>query len=109
MTDEQKAKCHKIADHYGENHQMLKAVEEMAELSQELIKAVNDPPNDKSQAETMKDKMLSELADVIIMTEQLVKYVADNDCATLLGGMINFKLKRQLERMEEESNVGKGS
>jgi hypothetical protein len=107
MTDEQKAKCHKIADHYGENHQMLKAVEEMAELSQVIIKAVNDPPNDKSQAEMMKDKMLSELADVIIMMEQLVKYVADNDCATLLDGMINFKLKRQLERMEEESNVGK--
>lgn len=109
MTDEQKAKCHKIADHYGENHQMLKAVEEMSELAQVIIKAVNDPPNDKSQAEMMKDKMLSELADVIIMTEQLVKYVADNDCATLLGGMINVKLKRQLERMEEESNVGKGS
>lgn len=105
MTDEQKAKCHKIAYHYGEEHQMLKAVEEMAELSQEIIKAVNDPPNDKSQAETMKDKMLSELADVIIMTEQLVKYVADNDCATLLDGMVNSKLNRQLKRMESENDA----
>lgn len=104
MTDEQKAKCHKIADHYGEEHQMLKAVEEMSELAQMIIKAVNDPPNDKFQAETMKDDMLSELADVIIMTEQLVKYVADNYCATLLDGMINSKINRQLERMEREKD-----
>lgn len=104
MTDEQKSKCHKIAEHYGEKHQMLKAVEEMAELSLVIIKAVNDPPNDKFQAETMKGEMLSELADVIIMMEQLVKYVDDNDCATLLDGMIDFKLKRQLERMKEEKH-----
>lgn len=104
MTEEQKAICYKIADHYGEEHQMLKAVEEMAELSQVIIKAVNDQPNDKFQAETMKDEMLSELADVIIMTEQLVKYVADNDCATLLDGMVNSKLNRQLERMEREND-----
>lgn len=104
MTEEQKAKCHKIAEHYGEKHQMLKAVEEMAELSQVIIKASNDPPNDKFQAETMKDEMLSELADVIIMTEQLVKYVADNDCATLLNGIINSKLDRQLKRMEREND-----
>lgn len=105
MTEEQKAKCHKIADHYGEEHQMLKAVEEMAELSQVIIKAVNDTPNDKFQAEMMKDEMLSELADVIIMTEQLVKYVADNDCATLLDGLVNRKLNRQLERMERENDA----
>ncbi len=70
-----------------------------------IIKAVNDPPNDKFQAETMKDEMLSELADVIIMTEQLVKYVADNDCETLLDGMVNSKLNRQLERMERENDA----
>lgn len=104
MTEEQKAICHKIADHYGENHQMLKAVEEMAELAQAIVKAVNDPPNDKFQAETMKDEMLSELADVIIMTEQLVKYIDDNDCMSDLNGMIKSKLNRQLERMEREND-----
>lgn len=104
MTDEQKAKCHKIAEHYGEEHQMLKAIEEMAELTQVLIKAVNDPPNDRFQAETMKDEFLSELADVIILTEQLVKFVRDNDCASDLNGMIKLKLNRQLERMESEND-----
>lgn len=102
MNDEQKAKCHKIAEHYGEKHQMLKAVEEMAELAQVIIKAVNDPPNDKSQAEMMKDEMLSELADVIIMTEQLVKYIDDNECFDILNDEIDTKLDRQLKRMEDE-------
>ncbi len=32
MNEEQKAICHKIADHYGENHQMLKSVEECQNL-----------------------------------------------------------------------------
>lgn len=105
MTEEQKVICHKIADRYGEEHQMLKAVEEMAELSQVIIKAVNDSPNDRFQAETMKDEMLSELADVIIMTEQLVKFVNDNDCMSDLNGMIKSKLNRQLERMERENDA----
>lgn len=104
MTDEQKAKCHQIAEHYGEEHQMLKAVEEMAELSQVIIKAVNDPPNNRFQAETMKDELLSELADVIIMTEQLVKYIDDNGCTPILNGMISSKLNRQLKRMEREND-----
>lgn len=105
MTDEQKSKCHQIAEHYGEEHQMLKAVEEMAELSQVIIKAVNDPPNNRFQAETMKDELLSELADVIIMTEQLVKYIDDSDCTSILNGMINSKLNRQLKRMESENDA----
>lgn len=104
MTEEQKAKCHEIADHYGEEHQMLKAVEEMAELSQVLIKAMNDPPNDRFYAQTLKDELLSELADVIIMTEQLVKFIDDGGCIAELHGMIKSKLNRQLERMEREND-----
>lgn len=104
MTDKQKAKCHKIADHYGEEHQMLKAVEEMAELSQVLIKVMNDPPNDRFSAKTLKDKLLSELADVIITTEQLVKFIGNSGYMAELHGMIESKLSRQLKRMEEESD-----
>lgn len=104
MTDEQKSQCHKIADHYGEQHQMLKAVEEMAELSQILIKAVNDPPETASVAYAMKVRFLGELADVMILTEQLVKFVNDNDYYELLSDEIDEKLNRQLKRMEEESS-----
>ena len=105
MTEEQKAICHKIADHYGENHQMLKAVEEMAELAQVIIKAINDPPKTQSDAYRLKVNLLGELADVMILTEQLVKYIADSKCVDLLNDEIDANLLRQLKRMEEESDA----
>lgn len=65
MTDEQKDKCHEIAEHYGEEHQMLKAVEEMAELTQAIIKTVH--------GDTLHEwDYPGELADVLIMLEQLL-------------------------------------
>ena len=103
MTDEQKAICHKIADHYGENHQMLKAVEEMAELTQAIIKYIDDPAEWNA--------LLGELADVLIMAEQL-DYLTQNWVAPLgyehlsdVGHRISIKLNRQLERMERENDA----
>lgn len=104
MTDEQKSICHKIADHYGEEHQMLKAVEEMAELTQVLIKAMNDPPKTQSDADRLKVNLLGELADVMILIEQIVKYIADSRCVDLLNDEIEAKLNRQLKRMEDEND-----
>lgn len=103
MTEEQKAICHKIADHYGEEHQMLKAVEEMAELTQAIIKYLDGPAewND----------LLGELADVLIMAEQL-DYLTQRWIAPLgyehlsdVGHRISIKLNRQLERMESENDA----
>lgn len=102
MTDEQKAKCHEIADHYGEEHQMLKAVEEMAELTQAIIKYLDDPAkwND----------LIEELADVLIMVEQLdyltQKWVAPLGYEHLsdVGHRISIKLDRQLKRKDDESD-----
>lgn len=37
MTDYQKSICYQIAENYGEQHQMLKSVEEMAELTQAIL------------------------------------------------------------------------
>lgn len=97
MTEEQKAICHKIADHYGEEHQMLKAVEEMAELTQAIIKTVHgDTSNEWDYP--------SELADVLIMVEQL-RYMYDKSDGVFDGRVERFidaKLSRQLKRMEEE-------
>jgi NTP pyrophosphatase (non-canonical NTP hydrolase) len=103
MTEEQKAICHKIADHYGEEHQMLKAVEEMAELTQAIVKYLDDPVE--------WDALCNELADVNIMIEQLnwlvSRWVAPlgYEGLTDVGHRINLKLNRQLERMERESNA----
>jgi NTP pyrophosphatase (non-canonical NTP hydrolase) len=96
MTDEQKSKCHKIAEHYGEEHQMLKAVEEMAELTQAILKLRN--------YEISYHDYLKELADVTIMIGQLkyINYKSGNH--GLLGTYINEKLDRQLKRMESEND-----
>lgn len=99
MTDNQKAICHKIADHYGEEHQMLKAVEEMAELQKELVKFVNNDCGDI-------DSILEELADVSIMLEQMVHFCEKNHGGSkYLAETIGAKLDRQLERMERENDA----
>lgn len=97
MTDEQKDKCHLIADHYGEEHQMLKAVEEMAELTQQIAKRISMQYSVNAYAE--------ELADVAIMLEQL-EYLFTKAAyrSTMVDKDIDIKLDRQLERMERESN-----
>lgn len=101
MNDEQKAICHKIADHYGEHHQMLKAVEEMAELIQVIVKDMGysaDPvPN--------REYYIEELADVAIMIEQLVYACNSNFNGSIsLREAISYKLERQLRRMEDEND-----
>lgn len=100
MTEEQKEICHKIADHYGEKHQMLKAVEEMAELTQVIAKKIH--------GDTLHEwDYPGELADVLIMAEQL-RYMYDKSDGVFVGRVERFidaKLTRQLKRMEEESNA----
>ena len=98
MTEEQKAKCHKIADHYGEEHQMLKAVEEMAELTQAILK--------QRTCEWSYTAFVEELADVCIMLEQMLYFCKKNHGGSkYLAETIDAKLTRQLKRMEEESNA----
>jgi hypothetical protein len=97
MTDEQKAKCHEIAEHYGEEHQMLKAVEEMAELTQQIAKRISMQYSVNAYAE--------ELADAAIMLEQLEYLFAKVAYrSTMLDKYIDIKLNRQLERMEREND-----
>lgn len=76
----------RIADHYGRNLQILKCIEEMAELTQALLKG-----DEKHIAE--------EMADVGIMLEQ-VEYLLGN--AGLIGIMREMKIERQIRRIEEE-------
>lgn len=81
-------KLRTIADHYGLNHQKIKLIEEMAELTQAIIKG-----DDAHIAE--------EMCDVELMMEQ-VRY---------LGGyhpeaFRPFKINRQLQRIEHRRENG---
>lgn len=77
----------KIADHYGLNHQKIKLIEEMAELTQAICKG-----RDLS--------ITDEIADVEIMIEQ-VKYLMSINANVKLQRM--FKINRQLKRIENEN------
>ena len=76
----------RIADYYGRNPQILKCIEEMAELTQALLKG-----DEKHIAE--------EMADVGIMLEQM-EYLFGN--ADVIGIMREMKIERQIHRIEEE-------
>ena len=97
MTDEQKAKCHQIAEHYGEEHQMLKAVEEMAELTQAIVKGIS------GEYPLYSMSLCEEYADMVIMMEQLKVFMHDHGVLRDVRRFIDYKLNRQLERMESEN------
>lgn len=79
----------KIATHYGLEHQKRKLVEEMAELTQDIMRG--------------KD-IVEELVDVEIVLEQLKFLLTKEDEETegCYMKMREFKIGRQLERMKEE-------
>lgn len=77
----------KIANYYGLNHQKIKLIEEMAELTQVICKG-----RDLS--------IIDEIADVEIVLEQ-VKYLMKINPDVKTRKM--FKINRQLRRMENES------
>lgn len=84
-----------IADHYGIRNQLIKLVEEMAELTKEITKYL------LSDLETDKDYCLnatipSELADIRVLIKQVI-YLMDNE--SYVAKIEEYKVKRQLERM----------
>lgn len=83
----------KIINKYGKEAQVLQTVEEMSELTKELIKNINRGKDNENE-------ITLEIADVLIMIMQLVEiYNIDGD--KILGAM-EYKLLRQDERMQNE-------
>ena len=69
MDDVQKTQCQKIARSYPMQHQILKCMEEMAELAQLMAKVIN--------GDIKPIQMRDELADVQIMIEQMDYYMEE--------------------------------
>ena len=78
---------------YGGKHQVLKAVEEMAELTQALMKNLDGAMN--------VGNVVEEMADVEIMLQQL-RLIYANDLA--VETQINLKLARLKARMEAQGH-----
>ena len=77
----------KIAEHYGLNHQKIKLIEEMAELTQAICKG-------------NENNIIEEIADVEILLEQVKHLMKIN---ITMDVMKKFKINRQLKRIENEN------
>lgn len=75
---------------FGEEKQLDVAIEEMAELTKEIIKRKRGIENKYSLAE--------EIADVLIMTRQIAMIIDDDD---LVDKLINAKVCRLTGRLTE--------
>lgn len=81
----------RIIDHYGEENQHKKAVEELKELA-EAIKEYMALPTQENRFH-----MIDEMADVTVMLKQLEIM---NVCRDEVAGRVIYKIRRQMERME---------
>ncbi len=81
-----------IIGHFGETMQLQKTVEEFAELSVELIK--------HSHGKDRRKQIVEEMADVIIMLEQVVRILNIKD--EEIEEVMNMKIQRTLDYIDEE-------
>lgn len=86
MNDEQRAKAHKILEHYGDDVERAKAIEELGEL----ITAI---------ARGSRRNIVEEMADVLICLEH-ISYIC-NISKEELDCFIDFKLNREIGRVWE--------
>lgn len=91
MKSHQIETCRSIANHYGKEHQVLIAIEEMSELTKELCKYF--------RRYDRKKEIIEEVADAQIMLEQLIELFGINN---EVDRMVDYKLNRQIRRMEQE-------
>lgn len=94
MRTKTKMKIKKILDHYGIDKQIDIAIEEMSELIKELCKYKRGGNN----VESIKE----ELCDTLIMCYQ-IQYAFNFKEELDIENLMNKKLDRQLERIENEN------
>ena len=87
--DEEKVK--EIAEYYGLKNQLRQLAEECSELSVE---------SSHSARHGTTVKIIEEMADVMIMIEQVIYLAKIDKCD--IEDCINYKINRQLKRIEEE-------
>lgn len=102
MTEKQIVKAFKILNHYGEKKQRRQLVEECAELIQAVTKLERAQERDGiAKVIERTHDLASELADVRIMIEQIEMSLC-GDISTNIQEQIEYKLQRQLDRIERE-------
>lgn len=88
-----------IADYYGISHQLKKLIEEMSEVTKEIIK-LDLSQNDKEIEDIFLNRLPDELADLSVVYDQVVYLLG---CKEKVARNRKYKVLRQLGRMAEES------
>lgn|GEM_PF-863155 len=96
MTRLEKIKL--IADTYGYGPQSRQLIEEMAECTVAINKLWRNRKN-KKQKKKWRKRLISELADVLIMANQMLHLLG---CGKEIEKDIDFKLNRQLNRINKD-------
>lgn len=102
-SESQKQKIQSIADHYGFRKQSMMMIEECSELQKAICKWHRERGNSFLSESSDCDErtaIIDELADVIIVAKQIAYLLSAED---EVSEQIEFKLDRQMRRMEEES------
>lgn len=89
-----KEKIHKIADHYGLHHQLMKTVEQLNELSLECAKSW--------EKNGITINLISEVADVLVMITQIM-YLGKIEWKEV-EDVMKYKVDRQIQRIKEADN-----
>ena len=89
----------KAIKHYGTHNQMLKCIEECGELSRAVSRILTESSSgDGFTTETSQENLYEELADVLIMIEQMIIMF---DCGDEVFIQQVKKMKRLKERLEQ--------
>ena len=87
----------RIINRYGVPSQIDMVIEECSELTKALLKMRRNTDTSPETVESLKAEIITKIADVSIMLEQL-KIIFD--CDEEVNREIDYKLKRQLERIK---------
>lgn len=101
MTDAQMWGIMQILNTYDRDNQLLKAIEELQELIDEIRKERTAETLDNYEYD-VKNSIMTEIADVIIMCEQL--RVMHSITVEELDKEINYKINRQLDRIKNDED-----
>lgn len=108
MVKTRNEKIKEIARFYCYEGQTEQLVEECAELIQAVQKIKRAAKGLGGTVEETTAQMAEEIADVMIMCEQVKFYLAALDEPVVIDSIINKKLDRQLTRIEVEKKKKKG-
>lgn len=98
LSDEQRDVCKLALEIYGVKNQVDMCLEEMSELTKALLKYRRYSDLPKEELKVLWAGIISEIADVIITTEQMAIHYGEESVKT----MIKFKIDRLAGEIHRE-------